>query len=54
MQQATATYTLMNGKSATTDAVSIRSNPVELTQQSAVIDGGRKKVVVAVVTATWL
>jgi hypothetical protein len=46
MQQATTTYTLMNSKSATTDA--IRSNPVDLTQQSALIDRGE----VAVVTAT--
>jgi hypothetical protein len=40
MQQATTTYTLMDGKSATTDA--IRSNPVDSTQQSAVRDGGEE------------
>jgi hypothetical protein len=39
-QQATTTYTLMDGKSATTDA--IRSNPVNLTQQSAVRDRGEE------------
>ncbi len=37
MQQATTTYTLIDCKSVTTDA--IRSNPVEWTQQSAVRDG---------------
>ncbi len=39
---------LIDRKSATTDA--IRSNPVNLTQQSAVRDGGENKVVVAVAT----
>jgi hypothetical protein len=39
-QQATMPYTLMDGKSATTDA--IRSNPVNLTDQSAVRDGGEE------------
>ncbi len=39
-QQATTTYLLMDGKSATTDA--IRSNPVDSTQQSAVRDGGKE------------
>ncbi len=41
MQQVTTTYTLMDAKSATTDA--IRSNPVNLTQQSAVRDGWEEK-----------
>ncbi len=36
----TTTYTMMDGKSATTDA--IRSNPVNLTQQSAVRDKGEE------------
>jgi hypothetical protein len=40
MTGVTATYTLMDGKSATTDA--IRSNPLNLTQQSAVRDGGEE------------
>jgi hypothetical protein len=39
-QQATTTYTLMDGKSAMTDA--IISNPVNLTQQSAVRDRGEE------------
>ncbi len=41
MQQATATYLLLDGKSATTDA--IRSNPINSTQQSAVRDGGEEE-----------
>jgi hypothetical protein len=39
-QQATMTYTLMDGKSATTDAIT--SIPVYSTQQSAVRDGGEE------------
>ncbi len=42
------TYTLIDGKSATTNA--IRSNPVNLTHQSAVRDGWENEVVVAVAT----